>query len=185
MLTCSPWASSSSWSAGGLGALVVDGRRRRQRLPQDGEHQMRSRRKRRAAVGDVGSSASLTPGGSSVPPNPNPALRGVQQSPAMASRREHDSMGEVEVPADARWGASTQRAVENFPISGQGIGRELIGALGRIKAAAAGANVGLGVLEPRHGRGHRRGRPRGRRRQRGTPISRSTSSRPARARRRT
>ena len=39
-------------------------------------------------------------------------------------------MGEVEVPADARWGAQTQRAVENFPISGQGIGRELIGALG-------------------------------------------------------
>jgi len=57
-------------------------------------------------------------------------------------------MGDVEVPADARWGASTQRAVENFPISGQGIGRELIAALGWIKAAAAGANVGLGVLDP-------------------------------------
>ncbi|MEA2685983.1 MAG: fumarate hydratase, class [Actinomycetota bacterium] len=52
------------------------------------------------------------------------------------------------MPADARWGASTQRAVENFPISGQGIGRDLIAALGWIKAAAAGANAGLGVLEP-------------------------------------
>ena len=56
-------------------------------------------------------------------------------------------MGEVDVPADARWGASTQRAVENFPISGQGIGRELIGALGRIKAAAAGVNAELGVID--------------------------------------
>jgi fumarate hydratase class II len=54
-------------------------------------------------------------------------------------------MGDVEVPADARWGASTQRAVENFPISGQGIGRELIAALGRIKAAAAAVNGELGV----------------------------------------
>ncbi len=57
-------------------------------------------------------------------------------------------MGDVEVPAEARWGASTQRAVENFPISGQGIGRELIGALGRIKAAAAAVNADLGVVEP-------------------------------------
>jgi fumarate hydratase class II len=65
----------------------------------------------------------------------------------MASRREHDSMGDVDVPAAARWGASTQRAVENFRISGQGIGRELIGALGRIKAAAAAVNAELGVIE--------------------------------------
>ena len=65
----------------------------------------------------------------------------------MGSRREHDSMGEVDVAADARWGASTQRAVENFRISGQGIGRELIGALGRIKAAAAAANAELGVID--------------------------------------
>ncbi|HVF12955.1 MAG TPA: lyase family protein, partial [Acidimicrobiales bacterium] len=64
------------------------------------------------------------------------------------SRREHDSMGEVEVPAEARWGATTQRAVENFPISGQGIGRELVAALGRIKAAAAEVNGRLGVVEP-------------------------------------
>ncbi|MEA2933117.1 MAG: fumarate hydratase, class, partial [Actinomycetota bacterium] len=56
-------------------------------------------------------------------------------------------MGDVEVPADAKWGASTQRAVENFPISGQGIGRELIAALGLIKQAAAQVNGRLGVLE--------------------------------------
>ena len=60
-------------------------------------------------------------------------------------------MGDVEVPADARWGASTQRAVENFPISGQGIGRELIAALGWIKAAAARANVGLHIVDPEIG----------------------------------
>jgi len=62
-------------------------------------------------------------------------------------RVEHDSMGEVHVPAGARWGATTQRAVENFPISGQRIDPELIHALGRIKAAAANANVALGVLD--------------------------------------
>jgi fumarate hydratase class II len=62
-------------------------------------------------------------------------------------RVEHDSMGEVRVPADAKWRAQTQRAVENFPISGQHIDAELIHALGRIKAAAAGANAALGVLD--------------------------------------
>jgi fumarate hydratase class II len=62
-------------------------------------------------------------------------------------RVEHDSMGEVHVPAGARWGATTQRAVENFPISGQRIDPELIHALGLIKAAAASANAALGVLD--------------------------------------
>ncbi len=62
-------------------------------------------------------------------------------------RVEHDSMGEVRVPADARWRAQTQRAVENFPISGQRIERSHIAALARIKAAAATVNAGLGVIE--------------------------------------
>jgi fumarate hydratase class II len=62
-------------------------------------------------------------------------------------RVEHDSMGDVHVPAGARWGATTQRAVENFPISGQRIDPELIHALGLIKAAAASANAALGVLD--------------------------------------
>jgi len=49
-------------------------------------------------------------------------------------------MGEVEVPADALWGAQTQRAVDNFPISGEPIGRDMIWALGSIKGAAAKVN---------------------------------------------
>jgi fumarate hydratase class II len=55
-------------------------------------------------------------------------------------RIEHDSMGEVRVPKDARWAAQTQRAVENFPISGLRISRALIGALASIKGASAVVN---------------------------------------------
>jgi fumarate hydratase class II len=62
-------------------------------------------------------------------------------------RIEHDSMGEVRVPAGAKWGAQTQRAVENFPISGRSIERAHIEALARIKAAAAKANAVLGVID--------------------------------------
>ena len=61
-------------------------------------------------------------------------------------RTERDSMGEMQVPADAYYGASTQRAVENFPISGQPIPPALIRALGHIKAAAATVNLAKGVL---------------------------------------
>jgi len=57
-------------------------------------------------------------------------------------------MGSVAVPGWARWGAQTQRAVENFPVSGLRLGRELIRALGRIKQVAAWANGQLGVLAP-------------------------------------
>jgi fumarate hydratase class II len=64
------------------------------------------------------------------------------------TRLEHDSMGEVEVPAGAKWGAQTQRAVENFPISGLTLDKAVIHALGRIKAAAATANAMLGALDP-------------------------------------
>jgi fumarate hydratase class II len=62
-------------------------------------------------------------------------------------RIEHDSMGEVKVPRHAKWRAQTQRAVENFPISGVTIDRHLIGALASIKGAAAVVNRELGVLE--------------------------------------
>ena len=55
-------------------------------------------------------------------------------------RVEHDSMGEVRVPADAHWGAQTQRAVENFPISGRPIAPALVHALALIKAEAARVN---------------------------------------------
>jgi fumarate hydratase class II len=67
-----------------------------------------------------------------MPPPPDAA-----SEPAGATRVEHDSMGEVAVPASARWGAQTQRAVENFPISGRPIHRRLIAALGMVKAEAA------------------------------------------------
>src|SRR3954447_4717799 len=62
-------------------------------------------------------------------------------------RVEHDSMGEVRVPASALWRAQPQRAVENFPLSGLPIDRRLVAALGSIKAAAAVINGELGVLE--------------------------------------
>ena len=61
-------------------------------------------------------------------------------------RLEHDSMGELRVPADALWGAQTQRAVQNFPVSGVPMPREFIRALGLIKAAAAEVNGGFGLL---------------------------------------
>src|SRR5947208_6651612 len=57
-------------------------------------------------------------------------------------------MGDVKVPAKAYYGAQTQRAVENFPISGQPLPRRLIHALGLVKVAAAVANRDLGKLKP-------------------------------------
>ena len=64
----------------------------------------------------------------------------------VAVRVEHDSMGELQVPADALWGAQTQRAVLNFPVSGQPMPRGFIRALGLVKAAAAAVNAGLDLL---------------------------------------
>jgi fumarate hydratase class II len=63
-------------------------------------------------------------------------------------RIEHDSMGEVRVPAAAKWAAQTQRAVQNFPISGERISREQIRALAQIKGAAAVVNAELGIIGP-------------------------------------
>ncbi|MBW0118069.1 class II fumarate hydratase [Pseudonocardia abyssalis] len=62
-------------------------------------------------------------------------------------RIEHDTMGEIRVPADALWRAQTQRAVENFPISGRGLERSQIRALGLVKGAAARVNKKIGVLD--------------------------------------
>ena len=64
----------------------------------------------------------------------------------MEYRTEHDSMGEIEVPAEACWGAQTQRAVQNFSISGQSMPGAFIRALGLVKQAAAMANLELGLL---------------------------------------
>ncbi len=66
--------------------------------------------------------------------------------PMTSFRIEHDSMGDVQVPSDARWAAQTQRAVENFPISGLTIEPSLIRALARIKGAAAPVNADLGII---------------------------------------
>ena len=62
-------------------------------------------------------------------------------------RIEHDTMGEVRVPKDALWRAQTQRAVENFPISGRGLERAQIRALGLLKGACAQVNKDLGLLD--------------------------------------
>src|SRR6185503_9680534 len=63
-------------------------------------------------------------------------------------RIEKDSLGEMKVPAEALWGPQTQRAVENFPISGRPLPPAFVHTLGLIKAAAARVNRELGLLEP-------------------------------------
>jgi fumarate hydratase class II len=68
-----------------------------------------------------------------------------EQTPA--TRTEHDSMGEVQVPADALWGAQTARAVDNFPISSQPVPPGVVHALALLKGAAAEVNAELGVLD--------------------------------------
>ncbi len=62
-------------------------------------------------------------------------------------RTERDTLGEIQIPDAALWGAQTQRAVENFPISGFRFGRRFIHALGQVKLACVTANVGLGKLD--------------------------------------
>jgi len=66
-------------------------------------------------------------------------------------RTERDSLGEIQVPADAYWGAQTQRAVENFPISDRRFGRRFVRALGVVKKSAARANLDLGLIPEEKG----------------------------------
>jgi len=63
-------------------------------------------------------------------------------------RKETDSMGEMDIPADALYGAQTARALRNFDVSGERVGRPMIRALGLVKGAAAGVNRDLGLLDP-------------------------------------
>ncbi|HZR37214.1 MAG TPA: class II fumarate hydratase [Nevskia sp.] len=70
-----------------------------------------------------------------------------KQSGSGGFRVEHDSMGELRVPEAALWGAQTQRAVQNFPVSGLRLPRGFIRALGLIKATAAEVNAELGLLD--------------------------------------
>src|SRR5205814_7518790 len=65
------------------------------------------------------------------------------------TRRERDTMGDMLVPSSAYYGASTQRAVLNFPISGFPMPRRFIWALGTVKEAAANVNRDLGLLDPK------------------------------------
>ena len=67
------------------------------------------------------------------------------------SRTEKDSMGELKVPSNALYGAQTQRAVDNFPVSGMPMPPEFIRALAQIKASAAEANMELGLLDAKTG----------------------------------
>lgn len=66
-------------------------------------------------------------------------------------RMESDALGEIAIPSEKLWGAQTQRAVENFPISGERFDRRFIAALGEVKRACARANVALGLLDARRG----------------------------------
>ncbi|MFW5900282.1 MAG: lyase family protein, partial [Halodesulfurarchaeum sp.] len=65
-----------------------------------------------------------------------------------SDRIERDSLGEITVPGDAYWGAQTQRAIQNFPLSNQRMDRRFIRAMGIVKKAAARANEELGLLAP-------------------------------------
>ncbi len=77
-----------------------------------------------------------------------------------AYRTEKDSLGQVQVPADALYGAQTQRAVENFPISGLRPYPAFVWSMAVIKRAAAEVNRDLGLLDPTLCRRHRRRLPR-------------------------
>ncbi len=90
-------------------------------------------------------------------------------------------MGELQVPADALWGAQTQRAVENFPISGYRLPRAFIRALALIKQAAAAANARLGLLDAATAAAIGEAAAAGGGRRATMRSFRSTCSRPARA----
>ncbi len=100
-------------------------------------------------------------------------------------RVERDSMGELKVPAEALWGAQTQRAVNNFPISGLPMPPAFVRALGLIKWAAADANKSLRLLPAPIAKAIQQRRARDRGAANTSTSSRSTCSRPARARART
>ncbi len=79
-----------------------------------------------------------------------PSLKTVQEGEVQQTRVESDTMGPVDVPAESHIGAQTQRAVENFPISGIRFPRRFIRALGLIKGAASQVNEDLGLLRSDH-----------------------------------
>src|SRR4051794_10103745 len=93
-------------------------------------------------------STGTAPAGAGAPgPGEEAGLRGPRREDSTEFRTEHDSMGEVQVPAWAKWGAQTQRAVDNFPISGLRVERALLGALATLKGIAATVNGRLKVID--------------------------------------
>ncbi|MCP4795371.1 MAG: hypothetical protein GY885_04350, partial [Phycisphaeraceae bacterium] len=74
------------------------------------------------------------------------AKRAAPRKSSNRTRIERDTMGEMSVPADALFGASTQRAVLNFPVSGRSVPTEVIEAFAELKRACAGVNGELGVI---------------------------------------
>ena len=94
-------------------------------------------------------------------------------------RTERDTMGEMQVPADALYGASTARAVENFPVAHEPVPAAVIHAFGYLKAACALANLELGKLDEKLAKSIISAARGSRRRQARSALSRSTSTRPA------
>ena len=82
---------------------------------------------------------------------PASELSDFKKGQVMTTRIERDSMGEMEVPADALWGASTQRAVLNFEVSPLRLPQSFISAVGTIKQSAAKANMAIGLLDAERG----------------------------------
>ena len=111
---------------------------------------------------------------STHPPNAVSGRAEHLAEPGAPTRSESDSLGTVEVPADAYWGVHTMRALENFPISKRPISvyPELIVALASVKQAAARANRELGVLDAAEGGVDRRGLPAHHRRRAARPVRR-------------
>ncbi|WP_082590009.1 aspartate ammonia-lyase [Phycicoccus sp. Soil748] len=89
----------------------------------------------------------MEPAADPTQPTSASAAASATSLPAPATRTEHDSMGDVQVPLDALWGAQTARAVDNFPISGQRVPAGVVHALALLKGAAATVNADLGVLD--------------------------------------
>ena len=87
------------------------------------------------------------------------------------TRTETDTFGPIEVPAEAYWGAQTQRSRENFRIGEERMPLPLIRALGLVKRAAAEVNKSLGILDAKRAQGDRRRRAGGDRRQARRPVS--------------
>src|SRR5215210_4778945 len=101
------------------------------------------------APGRVGAARRAGPRSTQAPPG-GPTARGRETMQASErTRTERDSMGEMAVPSEAYYGASTQRAVLNFPISDLRMSRLFVRGLGLLKRAAAEVNADLGLLDPK------------------------------------